>query len=51
LIKLKENPYSIEFVKKQVNDAKFDFTISDIAFYPFSFINNLKINNAYNIIK
>ncbi len=51
LIEIKEKPHDIEFVKKQVNDAKFDFSISDIVFFPFSFLDTLQINNAYNIIK
>ncbi len=51
LIKIKDNPKDINFIKKQVNDSKFDFALADFLFYPFSLIDNPKINNAYYIIK
>jgi len=41
----------IEGTKKLVNDARFDFLVSDILFTPFKFLTGQKIWNGYHAIK
>lgn len=51
LIDIKNDPYNIDYIRKKVNDSKFDFTISNVLFTPFLIIDNKQVNNAYHIIK
>ena len=51
ILSIKNNSWDINFIKKQINDAKLDFIISNILFKPFLLINNDNINNWYYILK
>lgn len=50
LISIKENPTDIVYVKKILNDAKFDFLIWNTLFKPFLLLNNESVRNWYNVI-
>ncbi|PID87500.1 hypothetical protein CSB07_00845 [Candidatus Gracilibacteria bacterium] len=50
LISIKENPTDIIYVKKVLNDAKFDFLVGNTLFKPFLLLNNDSINNGYHLI-
>jgi hypothetical protein len=51
ILSIKENSGDIEFVRKNINDARLDFILSDILFKPFLFIPNNNIRNWYYILK
>lgn len=50
ILQIKDNSWNIEYVEKNINDAKFDFILSDILFKPFLLIPNKNIKNWYNIL-
>ncbi len=51
ILSIKDNYSDIDFVKKQIKDAKNDFFISNILFTPFRILPNTDIKNWYYIIK
>ena len=51
IIALKEKPGNFQNIKKQLNNAKFDFILSELMFQPFLLIPNDNIKNGYHIIQ
>lgn len=50
IISLKENPTDIKYLKKKLNDAKFDFVVWYTLFKPFLFLDNQSVRNWDNFI-
>lgn len=50
ILSIKDNTWDIDYVKKNINDAKLDFILSDILFKPFLLIPNKNIKNWYNVL-
>ena len=51
IISIKNNSSDIINTKRKINDAKFDFIVSDILYTPFKIIPNQNIENWYHLIK
>ncbi|MFK7780542.1 MAG: DUF4012 domain-containing protein [Candidatus Gracilibacteria bacterium] len=50
ILSIKDNSGNIDFIKKNINDAKLDFIIGDLLFKPFLLIPNKNIENGYNAL-
>ena len=51
IISIKNNSWDLEYIKKTINNAKFDFIIADIFIKPLQLIPNQNIKNWYYLLK
>ena len=51
ILSVKENSWDIDFVKKNINNARLDFILSDLLFKPFLLIPSDNIRNWYYILQ
>lgn len=51
LLSFRDSNSGLEEVRKTINDARFDFLLSDILFTPFKILPGKDIQNGYHAIK
>lgn len=51
LLEVKQEAWNITLMQKNLNDARFDFIMADILYYPLSWIPHRDIKNGYHIIQ
>lgn len=51
LLEVRQEAWNIELMQQNLNDARFDFIMADILYYPLSWIPHRDIKNGYHIIQ